>query len=252
MATLAATEPPPGRLGWRTREHQFFWGMSVLIALIVFVGFSRTFYLAHYFHVARPPAPPPGPIVYVHGAVFTGWILLLVTQSSLAATHRLEVHRRLGLIAVILAPTVFVLGVAVAIEMLRRLSGVPHFNSAAIFAVALSEIIGFAVPTLIALWLRRRSAYHKRLILIGTIAMMTAGFGRWPVPFLLHKPLRAMLCTFSLLGFVIVYDMWSLRKVHPATLFGSGWVIGTALGAIVISLTSPWHQFTNAIARGVM
>jgi hypothetical protein len=249
MATLAAAQPQPEPVLQRTREHQFFRVMTILIAFIVFVGFSRTFYLAPLFHVVHPPAPPPGPIVYLHGAVFTSWIALLVTQSSLAASGHVNLHRRLGLIGLGLAPVVFVLGVMVAFEMLRRLSQVPHFDSSAIFAVALSEITGFAMPTFFAFRLRRTSAYHKRLILIGSIAMMTAAFGRTPIAFLLHKPLAAMICTFALLGLVIAYDLVSLGKVHRATLLGSAWVVFIELGAIAISASVAWHQFTTAILR---
>lgn len=219
--------------------------MSVLMASIVFIGFSRTYFLASYFH-AKPLAAP---IVHVHAAAFTAWILLLVTQTSLAASGRSDLHRRLGIAGLVLAPIVFVLGAIVATEMLRRLSAAPGVDSSVIYAVALSEIIGFAVPTLFAFRLRKRSAYHKRLIIIGTVAMMTAGFGRWPIHFLLHKPLPAMLCTFSLLGLLVVYDLFSLRKVHRATALGGSWVVCTGLGAIVISTTTAWHEVTSAILR---
>lgn len=249
MASIIATDVPDELASSRTREHQFFFSMALLIAAVVFVGFSRTYYLAHFFHVQHPPAPPPGRIVEVHAAVFTGWIALLVAQTSLAASGRTDIHSRLGLIGLVLAPMLVVLGVLVALEMLKRFSGVPHFNSAAIFAVALSEITGFAVPTFFALRLRRRSGYHKRLILIGTIAMMTAAFGRWPMHFLLHRPLSAMLCTFSLLLLIIAHDLASLGKVHRATALGSAWVVCTALGGIAIATTTGWHQLTAAILR---
>ncbi|HEX6661685.1 MAG TPA: hypothetical protein VF067_07445 [Sphingomicrobium sp.] len=239
MATIAADPGTSGRLSRRSREHLFFWAMSMLLAVIVFIGFARTYFLAGYFH-SKPLAAP---IVHVHGALFTAWILLLVTQSSLAASGNLKIHRRLGLLGLGLAPLVFLLGVLVANEMLRRLSGTPHFDAERIYAVALSEIIGFAVPTFLALGLRRWSAYHKRLILIGTIAMMTAAFGRWPIHALLHRPLPAMACTFSLLGLVAAYDVSSLRKVHPATLLGSAWVIAVELTSIPVSHSAAWHAF---------
>jgi hypothetical protein len=60
----------------------------------VFVGFSRTYYLAGIFK-----APLPNLLVHIHGAVFTTWILLLVTQTSLVAADRVDIHRRLGLLA---------------------------------------------------------------------------------------------------------------------------------------------------------
>jgi hypothetical protein len=239
MATVVADPTITAKVGARTREHWFFWGMSVLIALVVLVGFAKTYFLARYFH-AKPLAAP---IVHVHAAVFTGWILLLLTQTSLAASGNVATHRRLGLIGMGLAPLVFVLGVLVAREMLGRLSAVPGIDATRIYAVALSEIAGFALPVLFALRLRRRSDWHKRLILIGTIAMMTAGFGRWPVKLLLHQPLPAMICTFALLGLVIAYDLVSLRKLHRATLLGGTWVISVELLSLPLSHTAAWHAF---------
>jgi hypothetical protein len=239
MATVVANPTITTELGTRTKEHWFFWGMSVLIALVVLIGFARTYFLAGYFH-AKPLAAP---IVHVHAAVFTGWILLLLTQTSLAASGNVAIHRRLGLIGMGLAPLVFVLGVLVAREMLGRLSGVPGMDAARLYAVALSEIAGFALPVFFAFRLRRRPDYHKRLILIGTIAMMTAGFGRWPVKLLLHQPLPAMICTFALLGLVTAYDLLSLGKLHRATLLGSAWVISVELLSLPLSNTAAWHAF---------
>ena len=245
MATIVAAQSPREAPSRRTLEHRFFSGMSILMALIVFIGFSRTYFLASYFH----PKPLAAPIVHVHAAVFTSWMLLLVTQSVLPGSGRTNIHQRLGIIGMLLAPLVFVLGIVVATEMLRRLSTAPRVDSSVIYAVALSEMMGFIVPTLFAFRLRKRSAYHKRLILIGTIAMMTAGFGRWPTHVLLHKPLPAMLCTFVLLLFVIAYDLLSLRKVHRATALASAWVVCSELGALAFSFTALWHQLTGEILR---
>jgi hypothetical protein len=225
----------------RSREHEFFWGMSVLMALVVFIGFAPTYFLAAIFHAE----PLPAPIVRIHGAVFTSWIALLVAQASLAASGRADIHRRLGMAGVALAPFIFVLGVLVANEMLGRLWAVPDFDAKATYAVALGEILGFAVPVAFAFLLRRKPTFHKRLILIGTIAMMTAGFGRWPVPFLLHKPLPAMTATFGLLLLVVAYDLVSMRRIHRATVLGGGWVVFIELTAAAVSHTVAWQSFAT-------
>lgn len=240
MATIAAEPPRIEHLSRRSREHLFFWGMSVLITLVFFIGFAKTYFLAGYFH-AKPLAAP---IVHVHAAVFTSWILLLVTQASLAASGNIRIHRRLGLIGLGVAPLMVILGVLVAREMVGRLSpilGVPR--AALIFAVALSEITGFALPVFFAFRLRRWPDYHKRLILIGTIAMTTAGFGRWPIHFLLHQPLPAMGCMIGLLALVVAYDLLALRRVHRATLLGSAWVVLIELTSLSVSHTAAWHAF---------
>lgn len=52
--------------------------------------------------------------------MFTSWILLLVAQTSLAANGRADVHRRLGLVGLVLAPLMVAVGILVATEMLGR------------------------------------------------------------------------------------------------------------------------------------
>jgi len=243
MATLVAESSVIERSSGRTGEHVFFSGMSALIALVVFVGFARTYYLSGFFD-AKPLAAP---IVHIHGAVFTCWIALLLLQSSLAATGHTRIHRRLGLVGLGLAPLMVLLGVLVAVEMLKRFAGIPTVDSPGIFAVALSEITGFALPIFFAFRLRRRSAIHKRLILIGTIAMTTAGFGRWPMAFLLHKPLPAMLAAFTLLIPLFAYDLLSTRKLHRATVLGSAWVILIEVSAILVGHTAVWRAFATHV-----
>ena len=243
MATIAVQSSVIEKPAGRTAEHLFFSGMSVLIALIVFIGFARTYYLAGYFAAK----PLPAPIVHVHGAVFTSWIALLVIQSTLAGAGHTRVHRRLGLIGLVLAPIVVVLGVLVALEMVRRFATVPTVNSPLIFAVALSEITGFALPVFFAFRLRRRPADHKRLILIGTIAMTTAGFGRWPIALLLHQPLPAMLCAFLLLAAMLVFDHVRTGRLHRATVLGSLWVVGVELSGFAIGHTALWREISARV-----
>jgi hypothetical protein len=237
MATIVIESRVIGKSGERTREHLFFGSMTGLIALIVFIGFARTYYLAGMFGAK----PLGSSIVHVHAAAFTCWLALLVVQASLVGTGHTRAHRRLGLVGLVLAPLMVILGVLVAHEMLRRFADVPAVDSALIFAVALSEIAGFAVPVFFAFRLRRQPGYHKRLILIGTIAMTTAGFGRWPIAFLLHRPLPAMLGAFALLVLLFAYDLLSKRRVHPATLFGSAWVVLIELSGFAVGHTAAWH-----------
>jgi hypothetical protein len=239
MATIVAESSLIEKRSGRTGEHLFFGGMSGLVALVVFIGFARTYYLAAMFDAK----PLTAPIVHVHGAVFTCWVALLVVQTSLVGTGHTSTHRRLGLLGLGLAPLMVVLGVLVADEMLNRTAAIPGFGSPLIFAVALSEIAGFAVPVFFGFRLRRRSAFHKRLILIGTIATTTAGFGRWPVPFLLHKPLPAMLAAFTLLLLLMGFDLLSTRRVHRATALGGAWVVFIELTGFAVGHTAAWQAF---------
>jgi hypothetical protein len=64
-------------------------------------------------------------LLHVHGAVFSLWVLLLITQTSLVAAKRVDVHRRLGLLGFGLACVMVVLGVLVASDQIARHAAQP-------------------------------------------------------------------------------------------------------------------------------
>lgn len=244
MAIGAAVEPQisPKKQPQRNYDHRFFSAMSILIAGIVFVGFARTYYLAGIFHAK----PLPSVMVHIHGAVATCWILLLVVQTSLVARHRQDLHRKLGIFGFFLAIAVIVLGVLAARQsILVQGRKAPGFDALTFSAIPLSEILGFAGPIFFAFALRRKPAIHKRLVLIATIAMMTAAFGRWPIAFLFHRPLPAMLCSYSLFAILVAYDLASSRKVHHATIFGAAFVMFVELMSYPVGHTAAWHALAS-------
>lgn len=208
----------------------------------MFIGFSRTYYLAGIFH-ARPL---PSVIVHIHGAVATCWIVLLVVQTSLVSRHRQDLHRKLGIFGFFVAVATIVLGVLAARQsILIQGRKAPGYDAVSFFAIPFSEIVGFAGPVLFAFAMRRKPWVHKRLILIATIAMMTAALGRWPVAALFHRPLPAMLCAFSLFVIVFVYDVVATRKLQPATIFGTAFVIFVELMSYPVGRTAAWHTFAS-------
>ena len=119
-ATMQTTAES-ARKGFRS-DHIFFPAMAVVILVTVFVGFARTYYLAGMIH-----AHLPSPIIHIHAVVFSLWVLLLVTQTSLVAANRIDVHRRLGLAGFGLACLVPVIGVLAATNSLSRNFAPPGF-----------------------------------------------------------------------------------------------------------------------------
>jgi hypothetical protein len=87
---MAAVMVSPGRA---SAERRFFTGMALAILATIIVGFARSFFLRPLF----PELPSPSEMIfYVHGVVFTAWIVLLVVQASLVAGGRTELHRKIG------------------------------------------------------------------------------------------------------------------------------------------------------------
>ncbi len=213
----------------RCYDHHFFPSVALFILVAVFLGFAQTFYLKGI--VANPiwkggaafAASPLPLIVKVHGAIFSSWILLLVTQTSLVAAGRVELHRRLGLAGFGLACLMVLVGLAATCELLAHLHppGDPELRFPLLQAVDLTVF-----STLVYFGFRERfnPVEHKRLMLIATITLLDAAFVRWPI-LIKGDFLVAEMCCYALLILMAGYDLWSTGKVHVATLWGSGLLV---------------------------
>jgi hypothetical protein len=194
--------------------------MAALILAAVFLGFAQTFYLRGLVPIPRfrgaSAAAPLPLIVVVHGAIFSSWILLLITQTSLVAAHRVDLHRRLGLLGFWLLCLLLLAGVAVTCEDLSRHlpPGSPRIG---LSATQVLRVVSFSLLAYFGYRLRRNPAAHKRLMLIATINLLPAAIVRWPVITAGNFRLALLICL-ALLGVVVCYDLLSTRTVHRATL----------------------------------
>jgi hypothetical protein len=75
----------------RFLNRYFYFSMSLLLAVLAVVGFSRTVN-DNLFHAA-PPRPF---LLWIHGAAFAGWVAFFILQSTLVRVHKVSWHRFLG------------------------------------------------------------------------------------------------------------------------------------------------------------
>lgn len=213
--------------------------MAVLILASVFAGFARTYYLAGLFH-----APPlPNLIVHIHGLVFTCWVLLFITQTSLVAAGRVDLHKRLGIYMFWLALLMVILGVITATDQLYRFATPASdlTETRGFYAVPLGGIVVFAPLVFFAYRERFHPAAHKRLMLIATIALTDAAFARLTN----FNEQTAQNWCYVMLAMLIGYDLWSTRKVHRATLWGGAFLVLIFQGRLLIGNTAPWQAFAQ-------
>jgi hypothetical protein len=250
MATAAAhptSVKPVTALPGRRFDHIFFSGVAVLMLATVFVGFAPSYYLAGVFR-----APLPSPIIHLHGAVFSCWILLLITQTSLVSASRVDVHRRLGIAGFLLACLMIVVGVLAATDSLVHERGPVGRDPKFFYIVPVTDMLIFAVLIFQAFRQRSNSAAHKRLILVATVALMIAPIARFPLTLVHRNVVIATLSTYIFLLMLVAYDLWSTRKIHRATLWASAFLIFVEQIRIPIGKTAAWHAFASwvqSIAR---
>lgn len=230
-------------LGHASAERRFFTGIALVILATVLVGFGRSFFLRPLF----PDWPsPPEPIFYVHGAVFTAWIVLLVTQVSLVAGGRTELHRRIGPFGAVLAIAMVVLGTLGALIAAGRAEGfvgvpVPPLQ---FLAIPLFDMVLFAAFVWLAISQRYNAQSHKRWMLLATVSLVTAAIARWP-----GVAQFGPLAFFALTDlFVIALAIWDFRsrgRLHPVTLWGGLAIIVSQPLRLVVSGTEGWLAFAR-------
>jgi hypothetical protein len=236
-ATLSPSSTKPSAPG-RRFDNWFFAGMAALILATVFVGFARSYFLAGVFR-----APLPSAIIHIHGALFSGWILLLITQISLVSAGRVDIHRRLGLAGFGLACLMVIMGVLAATNSLTRGFSPPGsgMDPKTFYAIPLADMLVFATLVFFAFRARFDPSTHKRLILIATMALMDAPTGRAPFTAITHHPyLDSVFCWLFLL-LLVGYDLWSTRKVQRATIWAGAFMVIVQLVRVPIGLTGAWH-----------
>jgi hypothetical protein len=250
MAVLAY--PEPGQAGMRRpgfdarhpADAWFFPAMLGLIWLLALGGFVPEL-------IGRVLGdPPPYPLViHVHAVVFFGWLSFLTLQVGLVRTGNIAWHRRMGVAGALLAVAVVIAGPAAALtmHMSHQARQPPQF-----LALQLLNIAVFAGMVTAGLLLRRRPAAHKRLMLIGTLALIGAGFGRIvrmltgaPPPWTL---IPSVYIAGNVLLLAIALHDWRTRgRLHPVFLPAAGAFLAVQL-VVGLLLRSPgWAGMAQRI-----
>ncbi|MEZ5559189.1 MAG: hypothetical protein R3E86_11710 [Pseudomonadales bacterium] len=241
---MAALQGGAGVSGNRRTEDSFFAVLAIAMTFVVFVGFSRTFFLRAWFPEAVARAPGEA-IFYVHGALFSAWMALFIAQILLIRSRRLEIHRRLGAFGGALAVAMVVTGVIGALVAARRpggFFGVP-LPPQRFLVVPLTDMLMFGSLVTLAICWRARSASHKRLMVIASAILLTPAVAR------IQTAVTG--AGGPILGFVVAdlfvlalafWDWRTLRRIHPVTLWAGLLLMVSQPLRLWFAGTHAWQQ----------
>jgi hypothetical protein len=226
-------------------DRQFYSGMAIAAAGVVFVGFAPSYFL-------RASAQPALPIyLHVHGFLFTTWIALFIAQTSLIAARRTHVHRRLGWAMAALALVMVVVGTTVGIWSMRGQVEAGNVTQALAFLTTpLFSMVAFAALVAAAITLRQDSQTHKRLMLLATLSILDAAVARLPFDFLRSSSWNYLPTTDVFLAVAILYDVASRRTVHQAYVWGGLLLVIEQALRIPIGNSAAWQSIAAAIIGG--
>jgi hypothetical protein len=223
-------------------ERRFFTGMVIAMLLVAYVGFARSFFLRPLF----PEWPSPSePIFYVHGVFFSAWSVLLVIQAMLVGVGRTDVHRKVGVLGVVIALGMVILGVAGALIAANRptgFNGVPvpplQFLVVPLFDIAFfSAFVGLGVAN------RANPQSHKRWMVLATVALLGAAFARWPYVWKIGNPFAYFGLSYLFIVALAIWDVRTRGKLHPVTRWGGLALIVSLPARLALSGTAAWLAF---------
>jgi len=232
----------PVRATRRSYEHDFFVAVGIVTALVILIGFSRTYFLKEFFHT-----PPLLPIIHLHAALFTSWIVLFITQAWLVSSQRTRVHMRLGIAGFILAAAMIVVGTTAAI-MVARLGHVRPGGPPPLFflVVPIFDMLVFAALIVAGYVMRRRPDYHKRIMVVATASLMTAAFGRMILMVQGSGNVKLAFAFTALLIFIVsIADALVHRRLHPAFAWSGAIVLFSIPLRFAVAGTDAWTSFAR-------
>ena len=238
--------------------------MAVWFIAIVLAGFipSSMTKIAAVQAGERPPFPL---IMHMHAVLMGSFLLLLLAQTWMMATGRCKLHMRVGLLSLVLAPAIVIVGFILAPtmyhQMLEALQTAPPeireriqtrlLASENIKLIQIRVGVLFPLFLAIALWARGRNAgIHKRMMFLATAMPLPAGIDR--IPWLPHtfpeSALSADLYTLLAVSPMFLWDVIRNRTVHPAYVIWLAINVPFAIAVHALWDTPWWH----ATARTMM
>ena len=249
MTTTTATHPArTAAVG--AYDRVFYTGMAVVMALTIFAGFARTYYLRGYFGPGTSVTGGTGlsPLVHLHGIILTAWMLLFIVQTGLIAARRTAIHRRLGVAGVALAIAMIGVGTTTAITAAARGSAPPGVEPLVFLVVPLFDMLLFGGFVAMAVLRRRDKEAHKRLMLLAYVSITVAGVARIPGVIALGPPgFFALTFLFAIFG--MIYDWRTRGRIHPVYKWGGTLLALSVPLRLTLSGTPAWRSFAEFLVN---
>ncbi len=267
MATIVepAAVPPDAdtrAIAERRPRTRFYLGLAFVCAIIAIGGFAPSYWLQ------LPAGTFKGtPLLHIHGALATAWVLFLISQSMLVTRGAIARHRDWGLLGISLASVLTVVAMMVAIQaMTEKLADGAGDPVRSFLIVPMTGILMFAGFTAAAVANFRSPDWHRRFMIVGTVALLGAAMARvffffavgagpgirpgmMPAPPPAAMPLISGLLLELILVAGMVYDKRQHGRIHPAWIYGLVIMTAVTLLRVPVGETDLWLAIADWLAR---
>ena len=193
----------------------------------------------------------PVSLIHWHASFVFLWLLLLMVQPLLISLKRFAYHQILGLLAVLVVFGLVYTGFMVQVEFMQhyfKLNEWVHAVQVPFFRMV--TLLIFIICFLLSLLIKDRS-WHKRLVFLGSFALLEAAFARLFLNYMGQLELSGLLGTLTHIGLMVYFVIWdrlTLGRFHPVSLWGSIAITLIIVGSAPIASTTWWFDIAKKIA----
>lgn len=236
----------------RTDSRIFYALMSGALLLVVLLGFGRSLYLRPFMDL--PPLPAA---VWIHGSILTAWYVGAFAQSCLVSAGRTDLHRRLGWWIAGIGAAVIVIGTTVTFAFVGRRAALGTDIEARIRFFSdivwgdIAALVAFIVFFVLALAWRKRPHLHKRLMILGSLALLEPALFRiwgWKIFAGVDRNWAAIVVLLMAVAVLLLHDLSTRKRVLAVTVMGAVVLVGSRIVALfVISPSEGGLAFIRAL-----
>jgi hypothetical protein len=223
----------------------FFRVMAIVMSATIVAGFA--------LNLAMHRSTFDVPLTYhVHAFVFFGWVALYLAQAWTIASGRKQLHRSLGKLAYLFIPAMVAMGLVISIVSLRRSGGPFFFDQNEFLFSNVLLLLLFGVFAFAALTVRRRTGWHRRLMLMAMTVLTGPGIGRLlPMPLLIPNAWLIGQAVTLVFPFVAMIYEWRTRgRVHRAYLWGIAAIVAVQAMASILAYSAWGIGVTEQVLAG--
>ncbi len=229
-----------------TEIRRFYFGLSVLLAILATIGFWPL-----YFRPLLTGTVEADAVIHIHATVYVGWLALFIFQCGLIATGNIRLHRRIGNFGFVYGCGVILVGLATTIvRFSTKLSegGIEAVQNTAL--APMTDMLLFSAFFGAAAYNRNRPELHKRLMIVAASSILIASIARFVGNFELEPAMRhtaRLILWLSPILLAMGFDFYSRRIIHPVYMIGA--VAITLFNfRIPLQYTDTWMRFTHWLA----
>ena len=252
MATRAAGigGPEVGRDGDRA-QRRFFSSYAIGIALVIFVGFTPSFFLRGLVppFIEGIEMPPLSPVIILHALMGSAFALALPLQSRLIAIGRVRAHVKVGRWAVALGLGLLVVNyLTIASGFQREPMSLPSFPQV-VETLPLTALMAQAGLLWAARHKRFDAAAHKRLMIALFCLVARPAIARM---FAVEPTLAGLVMQEAVFMAMLlplwIWDLTTRRRPHWATVAATLWTLLFSFLLRGWAAVSPaWIEFVTAL-----